>query len=311
MAELVCGRPAKRAHSRWDNAETVVLIETWASIYKHRCDGEIGPWVPEARLRRVRTDRRLVIEDWCAVASAVNAFRDGARLDSHCTPQQCKGHVDTILGIYGKELYGTVPSSWRFFSVLRDVLSPIEPEQRQGEVADGAMGVKAEIGGTNTEDARTMVEPIEDVPDVARDKEGVRDAQGAGTVVEPVQQESEGINGGEPGRGGAPWSRRSASVMGLVGAAVDAPHIPKKPRSAAGWASGPAGRGMRGRASAGYARHVAAVKKVTADMYQNVTDMCQNMCQDLTRICQDMVVESLDAERGLARAPGAARRRRP
>ncbi|CAN6342207.1 unnamed protein product [Urochloa humidicola] len=304
MAEPVCGRPAKRAHGRWDDAETAVLIETWAPIYKRRCDGEIDPWVPEARLQRVRADRRLVIEDWRAVASAVNAFRDGARLDSHRTPQQCKGRVDTILGIYGKELYGAVPSSWLFFSVLRDVLSPVEPEQRQGDVADGAVGVEAESGGADAEDARTM--------------------------VEPVQQEPEGINGGEPGRGGAPGSRRSASVTGLV----DAPRIPKKPRTAAGWASGPAGRGMRGRASAGCAPRVAAtadlfgaaapitggsasvstvaevVKKVTADMCQNVTAMCRNMCQDVTRMCQDMVVESLDAERGAARAPGADRRRR-
>ncbi|CAN6347046.1 unnamed protein product [Urochloa humidicola] len=86
MAEPVRGKPGKKAHDRWDDAETTMLIDTWAPIYKCRRDGEIDPWVPEAQLPHVRTDRHLVIEDWRAVASAVNEFRDGACLDSHQTP---------------------------------------------------------------------------------------------------------------------------------------------------------------------------------------------------------------------------------
>ncbi|CAN6337768.1 unnamed protein product [Urochloa humidicola] len=367
MAEPVRGRPAKRAHGRWDDPETGVLIDAWAPIYRRRRDGEIDPWVPEPRLHRVRADRRLVMEDWRAVASAVNAFRDGARLGSHRTPQQCRGRIETIMGMYGKELYGAAPSSWRFFPVLRDILSPAAaaaavglvgqpagpptPVDLEQPVPQKAVAAESSSGGDDAEDAgTTMAEQDEDVPDGAVEEEVVHDAQRQGTVVEPVLQQEEGINGGEPavdvhgpGRGGATGTgwRRSAAFAGQVGvgAAVDAPRIPKKRRTAAGRASGPAGRGgARGRAaSAGGVRAASSasaadlcgvaapapmnggsapvstvaevVKKVAADMCQNVAAMCRNMCQDVTRMCQDMVVESLDAERGAARAAGAGRRR--
>lgn len=85
-SNAMAGQPQRTvARGHLSDAETAALIDSWAPLYRRRRDGEGDMWVLPAR-----RSRALVLEDWRAVATSVNAYRAGAGLDSVRTHQQCK-----------------------------------------------------------------------------------------------------------------------------------------------------------------------------------------------------------------------------
>ncbi|KAK3138918.1 hypothetical protein QOZ80_5AG0375170 [Eleusine coracana subsp. coracana] len=105
----------KLARGHWSDEETAALIASWAPLYQRRRTGEGDMWAPPPNRLA------LVLEDWRAVASAVNAYRAGAGLGSSRTHQQCKLRVQTLKDMYLKALRAAAPSGCRFFHALHAV----------------------------------------------------------------------------------------------------------------------------------------------------------------------------------------------
>ncbi|KAK3147540.1 hypothetical protein QOZ80_3BG0283590 [Eleusine coracana subsp. coracana] len=88
----------------WSDGETSVLI---------------GAWGPTKQLRG-----RLAMEDWRAVASAVNAHGRAAGHRYNRTRAQCQSRVGSLKRRYKKELQLSAPSStWRHLPRLRAFLA--------------------------------------------------------------------------------------------------------------------------------------------------------------------------------------------
>lgn len=127
MAAALQPRSFSRAYGRWSDAETAAFINSWALLYVRRRGGKGDMWLPQQQhllVRRARghSSRALVVEDWRAVASAVNSHRADAGLGSSVrTYVQCKLRMGALKNRYRKELAAPAPSRWLFFNVLHGV----------------------------------------------------------------------------------------------------------------------------------------------------------------------------------------------
>ncbi|KAL6649749.1 hypothetical protein ACP70R_013973 [Stipagrostis hirtigluma subsp. patula] len=97
-------KPPPRA-ADWSDGETSALIGAWGPLY----------------LRR--RPRRLVLKEWRAAASAVNAHRAALGRRSNRTRAQCQRRVQNLKARYKEELSKRPPSGWCHFPRLRAFLA--------------------------------------------------------------------------------------------------------------------------------------------------------------------------------------------
>ncbi|TKV96661.1 hypothetical protein SEVIR_9G443300v4 [Setaria viridis] len=129
-----CGRkpPPERASGNWSDGETSTLIDAW------------GP----AHLRR--HPRHLLLNDWRAAASAVNAHRAAAGRRFNRTRLQCQTRVRTLKKRYKEELSRQPPSRWPHLRQLHPFLASADgpPPGFPAATRAPAPAVKQEVGGS-------------------------------------------------------------------------------------------------------------------------------------------------------------------
>lgn len=96
--------PPECASGNWSDGETSVLIDAWGSAHQ------------------LRQPRPLLLKDWRAAASAVNAYRAAAGRRFNRTRAQCQTRIRTLKKRYKEELSRRPPSGWPHLSRLRAFL---------------------------------------------------------------------------------------------------------------------------------------------------------------------------------------------
>lgn len=97
--------PPESASGNWSDGETSTLIDAWGPVH----------------LRR--RPRGLLLTDWRAAASAVNAHRAAAGRRFNRTRVQCQTRVRTLKKRYKTELPKQPPSGWRHLPRLHAFLA--------------------------------------------------------------------------------------------------------------------------------------------------------------------------------------------
>ncbi|TVU19171.1 hypothetical protein EJB05_35308, partial [Eragrostis curvula] len=121
----------------------MVLLNAWKEMFEQRRKGEFAPWHPEIEREEVRNHRRLVAEDWRALAIMVNAHRTEKGLRYHRTNKQCENRMGVLRELYKKELSGSAarPLPGTIFSVLHQAWAPAgqagEAEQQLQQEEEG------------------------------------------------------------------------------------------------------------------------------------------------------------------------------
>lgn len=96
--------PPECASGNWSDGETSVLIDAWGSAHQRR------------------QPRPLLLKDWRAAASAVNAHRAAAGRRFNRTRAQCQTRIRTLKKRCKEELSRQPPSGWPHLSRLRAFL---------------------------------------------------------------------------------------------------------------------------------------------------------------------------------------------
>ncbi|OEL29556.1 hypothetical protein BAE44_0009428 [Dichanthelium oligosanthes] len=127
--------PPECASGNWSDGETSTLIDAW------------GP----AHLRR--QPRHLLLKDWRAAASVVNAHRAAAGRRFNRTRAQCQTRIRTLKKRYKEELSRRPPSGWphlpqlRAFLVDTDGPPPGFPARTPARVKREVKEEEEEVGG--------------------------------------------------------------------------------------------------------------------------------------------------------------------
>ncbi|KAJ1297588.1 hypothetical protein BS78_01G388000 [Paspalum vaginatum] len=120
--------PPERASGNWSDGETSTLIDTWGPLHLRRRPG------------------CLLLKDWRAAASAVNAHRFALGRRLNRSRAQCKTRIRTLKRRYKEEAPKQPPSGWRYLHRLHAFLAspdgppPGFPAKQEEGAAGGGSG---------------------------------------------------------------------------------------------------------------------------------------------------------------------------